>query len=138
MDAASFRSFRSVWSNGRMTESMHSSKIQRTCCCHSIGPCVSRIKSSMNMSTYSRGGHLVLSREALVACRTRCRIVGSDGCALPGQVAKLVVGCSTTSSADCRSVAAYALLVSSIPVLRFGESRRLVVFVVGSVVLDVL
>jgi hypothetical protein len=57
----------------------------------------------------------------------------------PGQVAELVVvGCSTTSSADCHSVAADVLLVSSIPVLRFGEPRRLVVFVVGRYVLDVL
>ena len=55
------------------------------------------------------------------------------------KVAELVVvGCSTTSSADCRSVATDVLLVSSIPVLRFGEPRRLVVFVVGSDVLDIL
>ena len=70
---------------------------------------------------------------------TRCQIVGSDSCALPGKVAKLVdVGCSTTSSAGCCSVAADVLLVSPIPVLRFGEPRRLVVFVVGSDVLDIL
>ena len=93
----------------------------------------------MNTSTYSRGGHPVLSGEALVACGTRCRIVGSASCALPGQVAELVeVGCSTTSSANCRSVAADVLLVSSIPVLRFGMPRRLVVSVVGRYVLDVL
>ena len=56
---------------------------------HSIGPCVSRIKLSINTSTYSKGGHPVSSGEALVACGTRCRIVGSDVCALPGQVADL-------------------------------------------------
>ena len=50
----------------------------------------------------------------------------------------VVVGCSTTYSADCRSVAADVLLVSPIPVLRFGESSGLVVFVLGSDVLDVL
>ena len=81
----------------------------------------------------------MLSGEALVACRTRCCIVGSDSCALPGLVAKLVaVGCSTTSSAGCCSVAADVLLASSIPVLWFGESMGLVVFVLGIDVLDVL
>jgi hypothetical protein len=93
----------------------------------------------MKTSTYSRAGHPVSSGEALVACGTRCRIVGSDSCALPGQVAKLVVvGYSTTSSVDCHSVAADVFLVSSISVLRFGESRGLVVFVVGIDLLDVL
>ena len=70
---------------------------------------------------------------------TRCQIVGSDSCALPGKVAKLVdVGCSTTSSAGCCSVAADFLLATSIPVLLFGESGRLVIFVIGRDVLDVL
>ena len=89
-----------------------------------MGPCVSRIKLSNNMSTYSRGGHPVLSGEVLVACRTMCSIVGGDSCALAGQVAELiVVGYSTTSSANYCIVAAVVLLVSSIPVLWFGESR---------------
>ena len=81
----------------------------------------------------------MLSGEALVACGTRCCIVGRDSCALLGQVAELVVvGYSTTSSADCQSVAAGVLPASSNPVLWFGESRRLVVFVVGRYVMDVL
>ena len=93
----------------------------------------------MKTSTYSRGGHPVASGETHITCRSRCRIVGSDSCTLPGQVVKLVaVGCSTTSSASCCSVAADVVLVFSIPVLWFGESRRLVVFVVGSDILDVV
>ena len=85
-----------------------------------------------------------MSGEAYVACKTRCCIAGSDSCALPGQVANLiVVGCSTTSSADCHSVAAGVLLASSIPVVWFGlvwfgESVGLVVFVIGVDVMDVL
>ena len=79
----------------------------------------------------------MLSGEALVACGTRCCIVGSDVCTLPGQVAKLVVvGCSSTYSANCHSVAADVLPASSTPVLWFGESRRLVVFFVGIDLLD--
>jgi hypothetical protein len=93
----------------------------------------------MNTSTYSRGGHLVTSGEALVACRTRCRLVGSDTCALPGHVDKLVVvGCNTASSANYHSVAADTLLVSPIPLLWFGESKGLVVFIIGRDVLNIL
>ena len=81
----------------------------------------------------------MLSGEAYVACKTRCCIAGSDSCALPGQVANLiVVGCSTTSSADCHSVAAGVFLASPIPVVWFGESVGLVVFVIGVDVMDVL
>ena len=66
----------------------------------------------------------MLFRATLVACRTRCCIVGGDSCALAGQVAELVaVGCSTTSSANSCSVAAVVLLASSTPVLWFGELR---------------
>ena len=105
-----------------MTESRHSSKIRRTCCCLSIGPCVSRIKSSMNTSTYSKGGSPVSSEEALEVCDLKGCVVGGDSCAVPRQVAELVVvRCSTTSSADCRSVAADVVPASPIPVLRFGE-----------------
>ena len=137
MDAASFLSGLSDWSSGRMTESRHSSKIRLTCCCRSGGPCVSRIKSSMNTSTYSKGGPPVSCEEALGACGLKSRIVGRDSCAVPGQVAELVVvGCSTTSSADCRSVAADVVPASPIPVLRFGEYGGLVVFVVGVDVID--
>ena len=65
-------------------------------------------------------------------------IEGSDSCALPGQVAELVVvECSTTSSANCCSVAADVVPASPIPVLRFGEYRGLVVFVVGVQVINV-
>ena len=81
----------------------------------------------------------MLSGEAYVACKTRCCIAGSDSCALPGQVANLiVVGCSTTSSADCPSVAAGVFLAPPIPVVWFGESMGLVVFVIGVDVMDVL
>ena len=70
------------------------------------GGCVSRIISSMNTSTYSKGGPPVSCEEALSVCSVKCRVVGRDICAVPGQVAELVVvGCSTTSSADCSSVA---------------------------------
>ena len=50
----------------------------------------------------------------------------------------IVVGCSTTSSADCHSVAAGVFLASPIPVVWFGESVGLVVFVIGVDVMDVL
>ena len=138
MDAASFRSGLSDWSSGRMTESRHSSRIRLSCCCRSRGPCVSRIKSFMNTSMYSKGGPPVSSEEALEACGLKGCVVGGDSCAVPGQVAGLVVvGCSTTSSADCRSVAADIVPASPIPVLRFGEYGGLVVFVVGVEVIDV-
>ena len=72
------------------------------------------------------------SDEALEVCGWKGRVVGGDSCAVPRQVAELVVvGCSTTSSADCRSVAADVMPASPIPVLRFGEYGGLVVFVVG-------
>ena len=61
----------------------------------------------MNTSTYSKGEYSVSCEEAHGVCGVKCRIVGRDMCAALGQVAELVVvGCSTTSSADCRSVAA--------------------------------
>ena len=92
----------------------------------------------MNTSTYSKGGPPVLSEEALGVCGLKGRIVESDSCTVPRQVAKLVViGCSTTSSADCQSVAADVVPASPIPVLRFGEYRRLVVYVVGVEVMNV-
>ena len=76
--------------------------------------------------------------EALDVCGVKCRIVGRDICAVPGQVAELVVvGCSTTSSADYCSIAAGVVPASPIPVLRFGEYGGLVVFVVGVDVTDV-
>ena len=81
----------------------------------------------------------MLSGETLVGCGLKCRIVGGDNCAIPGQVAEhVVVGCSTTSTADYRSVAADVVPTSTIPVLRFGESRRIDVIVIGVVLLDVL
>ena len=62
------------------------------------------------------------SDEALEVCGWKGRVVGVDSCAVPRQVAELVVeGCSTTSSADCRSAAADVMPASPIPVLRFGE-----------------
>lgn len=79
----------------------------------------------MKKSLYSRGGHQMSSGEALVACKTSCCIVGSDSYALPGQVAQLVVGCSTTFLVNCCSVAADVLLASPISVLQFGEARGL-------------
>ena len=92
----------------------------------------------MNTSTYSKGGPPVSCEEALSVCSVKCRVVGRDICAVPGQVAELVVvGCSTTSSADCRSVAVDVVLASPIPVLRFGEYGGLVVFVVGVGVMNV-
>ena len=77
------------------------------------------------------------SEEALEVCDLKGRVVGGDSCAVPRQEAELVVvGCSTTSSADCRSVAADVVPASPIPVLRFGEYGGLVVFVVGVEVID--
>ena len=71
--------------------------------------------------------------------QARCCIVGSDSCALPGQVAKLVVvGYTTNSTAGCCSVAADILLASSTPELQFGDPRGLVVFVIGIDVMDIL
>ena len=91
----------------------------------------------MNTSTYSKGGSPVLCEEALGVCDLKGRVLGGDSCAVPGQVAELVVvGCSTTSSADCCSVAADVVPASPIPVLRFGEYGGLVVFVVGVEVID--
>ena len=49
----------------------------------------------------------------------------------------VVVGCSATSSANCRSVAADVVLASPIPVFRFGEYGELVVYVVGVGVMNV-
>ena len=70
------------------------------------------------------------SDEALEVCGWKGRVVGGDSCALPRQVAELVVvGCGTTSSADCRSVAADVMPASPIPVPRFGEYGGLVVSV---------
>ena len=81
---------------------------------------------------YSKGGSPVLSEEALEVCGWKGCVVGGDSCALLGQVAELVVvGCSATSSANCRSVAADVMPASPIPVFRFGEYGGLVVFVVG-------
>ena len=78
------------------------------------------------------------SDEALEVCGWKGRVVGGDSCALPRQVAELVVvGCGTTSSADCRSVAVDIVQASPIPVLRFEEYGGLVVFVVGVDVMNV-
>ena len=49
----------------------------------------------------------------------------------------VLVGGSTTSSANCHSVSADAVPASPVPVLWFGEYRGLVVFVVGVDVTDV-
>ena len=110
-----------AWSDGSsdwMTKSRHSSKIFLTCCCHARGPCVSRIKLSLIMSIYSNGGPPVLSEEAFGVCGLKGCVVGSDSCAVPRQVAELVVvGCSTTSSTGCRSVALDVMLASLFPVL---------------------
>ena len=93
---------------------------------------------SMNTSTYSKGGLPVLSEEALGVCGLMGCILGSDSFVVLGQVAQLVLlGCSTTSSADCRSVAADVMPASPIQVFWFGEYRVLVVFVVGVGVMNV-
>ena len=71
----------------------------------------------MNMSTHSKGGPPVLSEEALGVCGLKGCVLGSDIFAVLGQVAQLVVlGCSTTSSADCCSVAADVMPASPIHV----------------------
>ena len=67
-----------------------------------------------------------------------CCVVSCDSRAVPGQVAELVVvGCSTSSSAGCHSVAANVVPASPIPVLWFGEHGGHVVFVVGVEMIDV-
>lgn len=72
----------------------------------------------------------MFSAEALVFCGEICCIVSSDNYTLPGQVAELVVvGINTTSSANCHSAATDVVLTYLIPVLWFGESRKLEVFV---------
>ena len=92
----------------------------------------------MNMSIYSKGGSPVSSEEALDVCGLKGCVVGSDRCAVPRQVAELVVvGCSTTSSANCCSVAADVVPASPIPVLWFGEYGGLVVSVVVVEVINV-
>ena len=92
----------------------------------------------MNTSTYSKGGSPVSSEEALGVCNLKGRVVGGDSCAVPRQVAELVVVvCSTTSSADCHSIAADVMPASPIPVLWFGEYGGLVVFVVCVGVMNV-
>ena len=64
----------------------------------------------------------MLAEGALEVCGWKGRVVGSGSCAVPRQVTELVVvGCSTTSSANCRSVDADVMPASPIPVLRFGE-----------------
>ena len=96
------------------------------------------IKLSINMSTYSKGGPSVSSEEGIGVCVLKGCVIGSDSCAVPGQVAKLVVvGCSTTSSVGCSSVAADVVPVSPLPVLRFREYRELVVFAIGVTVTNV-